>query len=768
MRRIILCLLISIAATSPVPAQKTAFSQDSAYANLSVLVNTIGPRPMGSPAEARGLAFAAERFKAYGCQEAYVMPMTEAAGVNTTSGIAVGILKGRSSRIILIGGHMDSEGPEVPGANDDGSGAASVIELARVIGKTQHQSTVVFCCWGGEEEGLRGSQYFVEHFPQIDSVALMLQIDMADGAGDLEADPDAKYQISAPRWLVEASFDIFYNDLKYEGLVYPTQDATINSSSAQGTGSDHMSFLDRGIPAIDFTSDVGFPIHTPLDSWANFTPSGLQRSGDLVLKLFERFDGGVPSHETEKYWLVVLGHTPLFFSHLPLRVFAVLAFFVAAIGLVVLRRRRTGEDRHQPVRWSTLKLLLFTIIIQSFMWLSEDIIGIIKAYRYPWVNNWGGFVIFGILFGLLALWLVLRALKYLPLSRDAYVYYLRAFILITVGGGLLSWANAELGVYPAFSLLFLGLAVLVPPAPLKALFALLVPYPIIRLLFPENLTLYQRILSSIQGGGFGRSMSIDVSFIFMYVLFSLPFVYAFASIYRDSKRDLFWLKRFGSGTGLALTGAGIVIVGIILINRPVYDALWQPAVRVTQTYRLGADSGRVFMTSSEFLRGLKLNYDGRDTTLGDRFNFMELRTARPATVPWLALSSRDSLQSGASDTIAVFTRHLTLHSRFRPLMVTVDYRSRDPFTARSPWASGGRRGRNTDRLALYTWYSFPDTALDIPVTFAVKDSQKITEAVEVTYDSLSYPLTLERPLTYFLKRSVVEATDTLMAPRKDP
>ena len=49
----------------------------------------------------------------------------------------------------------------------------------------------------------------------------------------------------------------------------------------------------KGIPAIDFTSDVSYPIHTPLDNWANFNPDGLPRTGDLVLRLFERFDGGV-------------------------------------------------------------------------------------------------------------------------------------------------------------------------------------------------------------------------------------------------------------------------------------------------------------------------------------------------------------------------------------------------------------------------------------------------------------------------------------------
>ena len=225
------------------------------------------------------------------------MPMTDAAGVNTSSGIAVGVLRGKTGRKIIIGGHIDSAGPDIPGANDDGSGVASVIELARVIGKKEHESTVVFCCWGGEEEGLRGSEYFVAHYPDIGDVALMLQIDMADGSGNLDADPDGAYQVSAPRWLVDAAFDIFYNDLHAEGLVYPTQAATVNSSSAGGTGSDHMPFLAKGIPAIDFTSDVSYPIHTPLDNWANFNPDGLPRNGDLVIRLFERFDGGVHSWE---------------------------------------------------------------------------------------------------------------------------------------------------------------------------------------------------------------------------------------------------------------------------------------------------------------------------------------------------------------------------------------------------------------------------------------------------------------------------------------
>jgi hypothetical protein len=191
------------------PAEE-GFSGSNAYAILRVLSEEIGPRPMGSPAEQRALAYAASTLAAYGCDTSYIMPMRSPHGTNTTSGVAVGVLRGATGRIIVIGGHLDSSGPEIPGANDDGSGTACVLELARVLGPRQLQSTIVFACFGGEEENLLGSEHFVAHFPHIDSVMLMLQIDMADGSSYLELDPDAPDQVSAPQWLPEAAMEEYY------------------------------------------------------------------------------------------------------------------------------------------------------------------------------------------------------------------------------------------------------------------------------------------------------------------------------------------------------------------------------------------------------------------------------------------------------------------------------------------------------------------------------------------------------------------------------
>ncbi len=157
-------LLFACLAPRATAGSDSLFSTANAYAVLRVLAGDIGPRPMGSPAEQRALAFAVERFRACGCDTAYVMPITVAAGVNTASGVAVGVLRGPSGRIIVLGSHIDSSGPDIPGANDNGSGTACVIELARVLAQRPRTSTIMFCCFGGEEEGLRGSEYFVDHF----------------------------------------------------------------------------------------------------------------------------------------------------------------------------------------------------------------------------------------------------------------------------------------------------------------------------------------------------------------------------------------------------------------------------------------------------------------------------------------------------------------------------------------------------------------------------------------------------------------------------
>ena len=69
-------------------------------------------------------------------------------------------------RIIIISGHLDSRNKDVmdaegaaPGANDDGSGVALVMELARILSQKEFSATLVFVAFTGEEQGLKGAGY---------------------------------------------------------------------------------------------------------------------------------------------------------------------------------------------------------------------------------------------------------------------------------------------------------------------------------------------------------------------------------------------------------------------------------------------------------------------------------------------------------------------------------------------------------------------------------------------------------------------------------
>ncbi|MBS1563297.1 MAG: M20/M25/M40 family metallo-hydrolase [Bacteroidetes bacterium] len=94
--------------------------------------------------------------------------------VDTTFSLAnvLAVLKGTDpadKRIFVISGHLDSRRINVadrvnesPGANDDGSGSAAVIECARILSKHAFSATIVFVTVSGEEQGLLGSGYMAK------------------------------------------------------------------------------------------------------------------------------------------------------------------------------------------------------------------------------------------------------------------------------------------------------------------------------------------------------------------------------------------------------------------------------------------------------------------------------------------------------------------------------------------------------------------------------------------------------------------------------
>ncbi len=756
MRRAFSFLIVALLVLSFVSFSQTEFSQEKALEFLSVLVNEIGPRPMGSPNEQLALGFAVAKFREFGCDDAYVMPMKVAGETHTSSGVAIGVKRGTSGRIIIIGGHIDTSGPDVPGANDDGSGTACVIELARIIAKRQTSHTVLFCCWGGEEDGLRGAKHFVDTFADIDSVEVMIQLDMADGGGPLLVEPNGSTG-STPQWLVEKAFDIAHRELGYNDVVYWTQVSTMNRVMHGAFGSDHVAFLDKGIPAIDFTSDVNRPIHVPQDSWENFVPSGLKRSGDIALKLFEHLDGIATERGIDHYLLFQFGSALIFLPYWFLWTIISLSLVLTGLAFSILQKHRTPLNAAAVVRWSGFKILMFWLLIQTFIWLSEAFAGTLFGYRFPWVNNFTGYWALGIVSGVLGLWCVLQFTRRFRLTGDAFVYCRVAIILFAVFTVLASVSTPEFGVYFAVSSAFVAWAFLIQ-SPVPRLLLFLAGFLVIyKLVFFEAVELFQRLLTMNQVHSVTGLIMYEATFIVVYTLIFLPFAYAFIGLHKSSGVDLIRLRWLKTNTGFALILGTAILLLIVLSRAEVYDRFWYDRIMIEEELVNAGDSSRVVIQGSEDLDGVSMNAFGEQSIIDGEGNYKEFSVANGIAKTWASVE-RTTGESDSSSTDSTFAlgRTMIIHSVLSPLRVTVSYRSALPYKVVSEWEHKQSRQQTT-----FSWYAFPEMPVTLHATFEGTAGQKIVEEVRLRYDSLASPVRLSREFSNVSYRTSIVLTDTI-------
>ncbi|WP_141584874.1 M20/M25/M40 family metallo-hydrolase [Actinomadura sp. WMMA1423] len=156
--------------------------------------------------------------------------------------------RGRADNVVVLGAHNDSV-TAGPGINDDGSGTATLLEMAKQINKlgSKVRNKVRFAFWGAEEEGLLGSQYYVDNLPQAgrDKVALMLDFDMLASPnyvnfvydGDNSAGEN-NVEAPAGSGAIEKAFTDYFAKRRL-----PTDPTPFNGRS------DYDAFISVGIPA---------------------------------------------------------------------------------------------------------------------------------------------------------------------------------------------------------------------------------------------------------------------------------------------------------------------------------------------------------------------------------------------------------------------------------------------------------------------------------------------------------------------------------------
>jgi len=165
-------------------------------------------------------------------------------------------------RVLVVGAHRDTvEG--APGANDNTSGVAVVLEVAEVLRHTKLAATVRFVFFGAEEEGLYGSDYFVQHMG-AGQVIGMVNLDM-EGVGE-------RLQLATYRGTDSLV-------MLAAGLA---DQLGIRVHVAPSSGSDHVNFERVGVPVVFLFRPDDPYFDTPKDTVDRVDPRLLEVSGRLA------------------------------------------------------------------------------------------------------------------------------------------------------------------------------------------------------------------------------------------------------------------------------------------------------------------------------------------------------------------------------------------------------------------------------------------------------------------------------------------------------
>lgn len=242
-------------------------------------------RNFSLPGNREAAEYIAEKFKSYGLEAPREAPdfFQEFDGEKAN---VIGLIRGSHSKLeretIVIGAHFDTKAVfdgkiliHEPGAIDNASGTAIMMEIARVMAEENPKRTLVFVAFNGEEAGFIGSDWLADHpIDGVDPIA-MINLDMLGS---------------------ELDNPIYICTIGYGDVIYPLQEAFMESGKQLGlevsrTASgrtDHKSFATRGIPAVSLFCWDDRYYHTVWDTPEKLSAVRLGEAGMLVIQWLKK------------------------------------------------------------------------------------------------------------------------------------------------------------------------------------------------------------------------------------------------------------------------------------------------------------------------------------------------------------------------------------------------------------------------------------------------------------------------------------------------
>jgi hypothetical protein len=206
---------------------------------------------------------------------------------NSASRNVVALVEGTDpvlkNEYIVICGHHDGRGIDdgeiISGADDNGTGTVALMELAQALITERPKRSVILAWFTGEEQGMNGSQYFINNCPvPVEKISACLNLDMIGrndpdslflvGSDLLSTGLDASINRANMKPEINFGFDYRYSDPSHPQRVY--------------FRSDHYPFVRFGIPGVWFFSGFTADYHTSRDVTESVDYSKVLKTTKLV------------------------------------------------------------------------------------------------------------------------------------------------------------------------------------------------------------------------------------------------------------------------------------------------------------------------------------------------------------------------------------------------------------------------------------------------------------------------------------------------------
>ncbi|HWP47635.1 MAG TPA: M20/M25/M40 family metallo-hydrolase [Candidatus Limnocylindrales bacterium] len=190
-----------------------------------------------------------------------------------------GILLKCAYEVVILGGHYDhlgtnSEGKVFYGADDNASGIAALLEIAKALSNRKHElkRSALFIAFGAEEWGLLGSQFYVDHpVVPLDRVIAMLNLDSIGKGKPMEI-----HLVGSSVYPELASIS-----RKYMAQLGLKEGPNLDHFAFE-YGTDHYPFHLKGVPAMEYYASNFNELHTLQDTPARIQPDKVAQVAKVV------------------------------------------------------------------------------------------------------------------------------------------------------------------------------------------------------------------------------------------------------------------------------------------------------------------------------------------------------------------------------------------------------------------------------------------------------------------------------------------------------